>query len=423
MGYQDRYYAGDDWSPRRYGPRRSGRGFADWEVWKKLIAINVAVFLLQIFITRPATEDDLRRSPYFNPELYSEYYEDFDAENAHEAEAEKGAQPDETNQTPEGTASDAADAKGADDETGSDRADDAAAEPDGSGKNTKRKESENPRPPTPQEHRDQYREQRLAYLPRVSIVQEWCELDSEKVGQGQIWRLITSGFCHDRMAVWHLLINMLFLYWFGKRLERVFGAAEFTAFYFTAMLFASLAYIALDLYTGKSIPAIGASGAVWGVTAVYALMYPYERIFVYFLFPIEIRWLVLLYFIFDLHPVLLALGGDSQFTGVAHAAHIGGAIFGFLYWKQGWRIMPIIERLKGHKPRENPRSRGSDGPPDTLKMSLDTDKTESSKRAQDRMDEILQKISRQGRESLTDEELEVLEETSRKIRKQRREES
>lgn len=63
MGFQDRHYAGDNWSPRRYGPNRSGHGFAGWEVWKKLIAINIAVFLLQIFFTRPATEEDLRGLP------------------------------------------------------------------------------------------------------------------------------------------------------------------------------------------------------------------------------------------------------------------------------------------------------------------------------------------------------------------------
>ena len=125
------------------------------------------------------------------------------------------------------------------------------------------------------------------------------------------------------------------------------------------------------------IPAIGASGAVWGVVALYALMYPYERIYIYFLFPIEIRWLVLLYFIFDLHPVLLALSGDRQFTGVAHAAHIGG----------------------GKSNNEPPKADENTG---------------------DRLDTILNKVSRHGRDALTDDERAYLEEASRKMREQRR---
>jgi membrane associated rhomboid family serine protease len=345
MGYQDRYYAGDNWSPRRDESGSSGVGFADWEVWKKLIAINIAVFLLQIFITRPASEEDLVQLPQFDPEMYREYDQEFHEQYGYE------------------------------------------------------------------ESREQMRQQLLQHMPRVSVVQKWCELDSDKVKHGQVWRLVTAGFCHDRMAIWHLAFNMLFLFWFGKRLERIYGAAEFTAFYFTALVVSSLAYIGLDLYTDTHIPAIGASGAVWGVVAVYALMYPYERVHVYFLFPIEIRWLVLLYFIFDLHPVLLALAGERQFTGVAHAAHIGGAIFGFLYWQQSWRLMPLVERLRWVNrdatilsfPRARSRRRNA-----------------STQCNTERMDEILTKISEQGRDSLTDEEREILEESSRRIRQNRR---
>lgn len=59
---------------------------------------------------------------------------------------------------------------------------------------------------------------------RISIVQEWCELDTNKVvHQGQVWRLLTSAFCHDRTGVFHIFFNMLFLYWFGCTLEMIYG--------------------------------------------------------------------------------------------------------------------------------------------------------------------------------------------------------
>lgn len=343
MRFQDRYYGGDNWSPRRHGPSRSGRGFADWEVWKKLVAINIAVFVLQILITRPATEGDLRRLPYFDPDHYAEY--DEDSYTYYVEQDEENTRPEDVDAESRKAPNDKTNTEDSEDKATGEESDGASSTTDDSIEQETEKESRTRRDPTPLEVRNQVREQMFAFLPRVSILQEWCELDGDKVRQGQVWRLITAGFCHNRLSIWHLAINMLFLFWFGARLEQVYGSAEFTAFYFTALLLASLAYLALDLYTHSNIPAIGASGAVWGVATLYALMYPYERIWIYFLFPIEIRWLVLLYFLFDLHPVLLALGGDNLFTGVGHAAHIGGAVFGFIYWKEGWRLMPFITRL------------------------------------------------------------------------------
>ncbi len=138
---------------------------------------------------------------------------------------------------------------------------------------------------------------------------------------------------------------MLFFYWFGSTLEVMYGSREFLLFYLSAALTASLAFVGLDLITGGAAPMIGASGAVMGVTMLFAIHYPRHVIYVMLIIPIEVRWLVCLYVIFDLHPVLLALAGDRQFTGVAHAAHLGGLAFGFLYWKRGWRLEPLIQAL------------------------------------------------------------------------------
>src|SRR2546430_1200371 len=72
---------------------------------------------------------------------------------------------------------------------------------------------------------------------KVSIVQEWFELDTRKVIQhGQVWRLLTHAFCHDRFGIFHILLNMLFLYWFGCTVESMYGAREFLLFYLTAAL-------------------------------------------------------------------------------------------------------------------------------------------------------------------------------------------
>jgi membrane associated rhomboid family serine protease len=193
---------------------------------------------------------------------------------------------------------------------------------------------------------------------RISVVQEWCELDTNKVvHQGQVWRLLTHAFCHDRNGIFHIVFNMLFLYWFGCTLEMMYGWREFLLFYLTAAVFAGLVYVGLELYTRSSIPAIGASGAVMAVVMLYAMHFPREPIRIIW-FSVEMRWLVLFYLIWDLHPVLLAIAGDRLYTGVASAAHVGGLAFGFLYAKFDWRLESMLRWVpawgvpyKGRAPR------------------------------------------------------------------------
>jgi membrane associated rhomboid family serine protease len=184
------------------------------------------------------------------------------------------------------------------------------------------------------------------FMPRVSVVQDWAQLETDKVLHGQVWRLLTHAFCHDRTGIWHLLFNMVFFYWFGPTLESMYGSREFLLFYLTAAVVAGLAYVGLDLITHSSVPAIGASGAVMAVTMLYAIHYPRTVIYIMMIIPLEVRWLVALYVIFDLHPVLLALAGDRMFTGVAHAAHLGGLAFGYVYWKFNWRLEPLVASLR-----------------------------------------------------------------------------
>src|SRR5262249_40287491 len=100
---------------------------------------------------------------------------------------------------------------------------------------------------------------------RISIVQEWFELATNKVVYGgQVWRLLTHAFCHDRHGLWHIFFNMLCLYWFGGTLETMYGGREFLLFYLTAAVVAGLAFVGLDLHTGSSVPGIGAVGAGLG---------------------------------------------------------------------------------------------------------------------------------------------------------------
>ena len=351
-----------------------GSGPGSWPpVCKAIVLINIGVFIAQIMFTRLPTIDEVSQNPYG---IETEY--DFiEAWIANHRESKN------------------------DDST-----DDKDAE--------LRREAELAY--------HEYLVDEAAMAPRVSIVQQWLELDTNKVKQGQVWRILTSAFCHDRHGLLHILFNMLGLIWFGIALEYMYGEREFLLFYLAAAILSGLAYVGLDLWTGESVPAIGASGAVMGVLMLYACHYPYQTIRIWFFFPLEIRWLVLLYVAFDLHPLLMMLAGEKVNTGVAHAAHLGGLAFGFVYWNQRLRLAPLVDSIQKcdlrKKLRRNPNLK-LHSPSKDARKPKESSAESSVSSDQDRVDELLIKISREGRENLSDEEMEVLNQASERLRRKK----
>ena len=248
---------------------------------------------------------------------------------------------------------------------------------------------------------------------RVSIVQEWLELSPKKTIQGgQLWRLVTCAFCHERLAIWHIFFNMLMLYWFGVRLEQMYGSREFLLFYLTAAVCSSLAYVGLSYYSGTDVPAIGASGAVMGVMMVYTIFYPFETICICWVIPVPLWVLLGVYVLFDLHPVLLELAGDKFYTGVAHAGHLGGLLFGFLYWKFDLRLEAVFS-LVGNRRLHQRRRRPRPSPVAPIVSDLESDTLA------ERVDAVLKKISEFGKESLTEQERDILVQASTLYRAKR----
>jgi membrane associated rhomboid family serine protease len=250
---------------------------------------------------------------------------------------------------------------------------------------------------------------------RVSIPQQWLQLDTPKVLHGQVWRLLTYAFCHDRTSIWHIVFNMAGLFWFGTTLESMYGSREFTLFYLAAAVISGLANVLINVYTGSTIPAVGASGAVMAVLMLFTIHYPRYTIHVFWVIPIEMRWLVVLYVLFDLHPVLLALAGDQGFSGIAHAAHLGGLAFGFLYWRFNLNLQRYADLFTWNRKRWRFRRpalrvyKESAGPPRARANPLE-----------DQVDAILQKIHEQGQDSLTDYERLALQRAGERYRDQNR---
>src|SRR5207237_6940282 len=103
---------------------------------------------------------------------------------------------------------------------------------------------------------------------------------------------------------------------------------------------------------------IGAAVAVMGVMMLYVIFYPFETFLLFWVMPVPLWVLMSVYVLYDLHPVLLQLAGDQIFTGVAHAGHLGGLAFGFLYWRLGLRLESAVDFV-GWRPRRRRTRRES----------------------------------------------------------------
>lgn len=226
----------------------------------------------------------------------------------------------------------------------------------------------------------------------------------------QLWRVVTYAFCHDVGSIWHIFFNMFVLYLVGRRLEPRYGTREFLWFYMTAAVVSGLAYLLFELVLAQPGMVIGASGAVAAAFILYAIHYPHERWLIFFVFPIEVRWLCMAFIVIDLHPVLLVLGGGGAGGNVAHACHLGGYLFGYLYYAKGWHLGSAFGGMKLPK---LPRRR-RDSHLKVYNPQRDSSELEA------RVDEILQKISAEGEASLSDEERSILSDASRRLRNRTR---
>lgn len=157
------------------------------------------------------------------------------------------------------------------------------------------------------------------------------------------WQLVSYAFLHG--SVQHILFNMLALWMFGSPIERLFGARPFALYYFVCVVGAALTQLAvMHFFPNGYYPTLGASGGVFGVLLAYGLMFPRDRIYLYFAIPIPARLFVILYGILE-----LVLGVTGTQAGVAHFAHLGGLAFGYLliqYWrgKFPWKPRRMLMR-------------------------------------------------------------------------------
>jgi membrane associated rhomboid family serine protease len=258
---------------------------------------------------------------------------------------------------------------------------------------------------------------------------EALDLDVRAVLHGEVWRLLTHAFLHSPMTPWHILFNMLFLWWFGNEIEGMYGSREFLAFYLTAALVGGLAYVGWEAavnweaITGPAsdgmprLAAYGASGAVTAVLVLYACHFPTRTILLFFMLPVPIWLLVVISVGLDAFRML---SGNSE--GIAVTAHLGGAAFAFGYYKGQWRLLNLWSwlrsrrltrpRLRVYREEEAPRPRAPVSVAAAPKKDVD-------EHLEAKLDEVLEKVARFGQDSLTDSERQILFRASEVYKKRR----
>lgn len=207
-------------------------------------------------------------------------------------------------------------------------------------------------------------------------------LDSMQFG---LWQFVSYMFLHG--GFFHIFFNMLMLWMFGAEIENYWGSQQFTVYYFICGIGGGL----VNMLLSGGGPVIGASGAVYGILLAFGMMFPDRYVYIYLFLPIQAKYLVVLAVVFEFFAGLEGGGG------VAHFAHFGGMAVGYIYIKIMQRELP----LKAWFERTFPSNRSYQTPVRPTKSRMD------------KVDEILDKISRTGYESLTSDEKRALLDASK----------
>lgn len=244
----------------------------------------------------------------------------------------------------------------------------------------------------------------------------------------QWWTIFTYMFVHAGLL--HLALNMYILWIFGPRVEHSWSAGGFTRYYLLCGLGGWLFHLLFDRHGLL----LGASGAILGVMLAYAIRWPDDEIYLFGIIPMKVKWLVMLLAALDLAQGVM---GSGPASGVAYFAHLGGLAFGWLYLRTPSpraihrlkQRISQVEDIPDETPRAIPRSlpRRERGEIDeivakskavaaTRPKSPAVTPTVSRDAKTEVINSLLDKISRQGIDSLTAEERTLLVEASKKLR-------
>ena len=228
------------------------------------------------------------------------------------------------------------------------------------------------------------------FFPLFGLVPKlvWSEL--------MIWQPFTYMFFHG--GIWHVLINMFVLWMFGNELERLWGKKFFLNYYFTTGVGAGLVTMIFGL--NSMTPIVGVSGAVYGVLLAYGVIYPNRQVYLYGLIPIKSIW-----FVIGVGAIAF-LSSFNEMSQISHLTHLSGMIIGYLLlkkpvrWKTLW--FSISKRVTEYKVQKEEKK--------VLQQHV----------IERDVDQILDKINREGFNSLSEEEQDRLYKGSRSLSKNKK---
>ena len=209
------------------------------------------------------------------------------------------------------------------------------------------------------------------------------------VEKGYVWQFFSYMFLHG--GFWHIFFNMYALLIFGIPIEQAWGTKRFLKYYLFTGVGAGLTIFVFNGFIHSSssmMPTIGASGAVFGILLAFGAVFPNTELLLFFVIPVKAKYLVVLYGVFTLSALLSPETGGN----ISHAGHLGGLIFGILYFLYYSRFGKPL-RSKAFK----------------AKMSFETKKDSAIKKAEEEQQtetliSILKKLKETGADSLTDDD-------------------
>ncbi len=212
------------------------------------------------------------------------------------------------------------------------------------------------------------------------LIETFALMPARAVEKLWIWQLVTYSFLHG--SFWHLFFNMFALWMFGPHIESYWGTPTFLRFYFLCVLGAAVAQC---LIAPASV-VVGASGGLYGLLLAFGFLFPDAVIYLFFFFPLRAIQAVIV-----ISAITFASALQSGGEKVAHLAHLGGLVTGFLYFKVPVWITNIRYRFGGK----------TGGFKKFEVISPDDNLTKE-------VDRILDKISAKGLDSLTEKEHETM---------------
>jgi membrane associated rhomboid family serine protease len=259
--------------------------------------------------------------------------------------------------------------------------------------------------------------------PRDAGLTQAMELDVAKVLQGEVWRLVSYALVHQPWNIFHVLFTVGFLVWIGHQVEDLYGTTEYLAYFALTTFLGGVAYTVVAAIAANTPVLLGPSGAVTSVLVLFALHYPTRRMFY---FPI---WVIVAFY--ALVDIAGLAGGHANPAAVA--VHLAGAGYAFLYHTYTLRVLNWIpSRRSGRSIRRVPRpklrvqrEKPEPEPAATTSAAVGAQAQAVGSGAgvnehlEAKLDEVLAKVAKHGKESLTEVEREILLKASEIYKKRR----